>query len=283
MKTRILLLLVALFATVMSTKASIELGEMTILTENGEPYYILVPFTNATNNYQGSIECKTEILDGKKHVGKITLTLSRINASETAQVTEMDKAIDSNFWETAYKRITKEMTGTELKMEDYTDIIVLNNVDLCNSLFMRYHELETVTLNYDEDCTIPRGLFNNINSQTDDNNQAKIKTITCNIGGNITFGEHILPGGGYLGNLKVMCTSENIAKAWYDLKLANESEIYNYKIYLNGEEYTGSTGIDGVVTEKTNNKGKIYNIAGQQVSSNSKGILIKDGKKVVVK
>ncbi len=46
---------------------------------------------------------------------------------------------------------------------------------------------------------------------------------------------------------------------------------------------SGSTGISSTVINVDSNSGKIYNIAGQRVNSNTKGLLIQDGKKYINK
>jgi len=274
-----LALLVAIFATALVAKAGIEVGQPTILSDGGEPYYVLVPFTNTENNYQGSLEGKTiEDAQGKKHVGKFTLSLSRIDALKSAQVTESDKQ-DPNFWETAFKNMTKQMSGHEMVLDDNTDIIVIDNVALVSGLFKNYYELVTVTLNYDGNCTIPSDLFSNNNSSTSQG--ANFSTLNSNIGGEITIGDNVFPSGGYIGNLSIKCTSESIAKKWNDYKAANSTKNYNYKVYLNGVEYNETSAVGEVTAEGAKLAGKCYNAAGQQVNAGSNGLLIQNGKKVI--
>jgi hypothetical protein len=47
--------------------------------------------------------------------------------------------------------------------------------------------------------------------------------------------------------------------------------------------FTDATGIQGVASDKVVNDGKIFNLAGQQVSKSYKGIVIKNGKKMIQK
>ena len=49
------------------------------------------------------------------------------------------------------------------------------------------------------------------------------------------------------------------------------------------EEYQSGTGIMGVNVTKTTTNGAIYNLAGQKVNDTYKGIIIKDGKKMINK
>ena len=269
-----LALLVALVAIAMGAKADFVVGDITILPEEGEPYYLEVPFSDASNNFKGKLIGKTKEDDGKKHLGKCTLQLSRIDNSQPAQFTEFDK----NCLESAFKTMTKQMAGQEMLIEDNTDIIEIDNVALCKSIFTKYTEIEKVTLNYDGDCAIPRSMFNQINNNTQPFNNVKFYDLTCNIGGNITIGEHVFPGGWYVGNLIIYCKKESIAKKWNDYKV---NSTYNYKVYLNGVEYNETTGIENVASENVKSDGKCFNAAGQQVNADSKGLTIQAGKKVI--
>ncbi len=272
-----LALLVALVAIAMGAKADFVVGDITIQSEGGEPYYLEVPFSDASNNFKGKLIGKTVEDDGKKHIGKMTLQLSRIDNSQPAQFTEFDK----NCLESSFKTMTKQMAGEEMLIENNTDIIEIDNVALCKSIFTKYNEIEKVTLNYDGDCDIPRSMFNQINMYTEPFHNVKFYDLTCNIGGNITIGEHVFPGGWYVGNLIIYCNNENVAKKWNDYKAVNSAENYNYKVYLNGVEYTETTGIENVASENVKSDGKCFNAAGQQVNADSKGLTIQAGKKVI--
>ncbi len=273
-----LALLVALVAIAMGAKADFVVGDITILQEEGRPYYLEVPFSDASNNFKGKLIGKTvEELDGNKHIGKMTLQLSRIDNSQPAQFTEFDK----NSLESTFKTMTKQMAGQEMLIEDNTDIIEIDNVALCKSIFTKYTEIEKVTLNYDGDCAIPRSMFNQINNNTQPFNNVKFYDLTCNIGGNITIGEHVFPGGWYVGNLIIYCNNENVAKKWNDYKAVNSESNYNYKVYLNGVEYNETSAVGEVTAEGAKLAGKCYNAAGQQVNADSKGLTIQAGKKVI--
>jgi hypothetical protein len=261
----------------MGAKADFVVGDITIQSEGGEPYYLEVPFSDASNNFKGKLIGKTVEDDGKKHIGKMTLQLSRIDNSQPAQFTEFDK----NSLESTFKTMTKQMAGQEMLIEDNTDIIEIDNVALCKSIFTKYNEIEKVTLNYDGDCAIPRSMFNQINMYTEPFHNVKFYDLTCNIGGNITIGEHVFPGGWYVGNLIIYCNNENVAKKWNDYKAVNSESNYNYKVYLNGVEYNETSAVGEVTAEGAKLAGKCYNAAGQQVSADSKGLTIQAGKKVI--
>ena len=47
--------------------------------------------------------------------------------------------------------------------------------------------------------------------------------------------------------------------------------------------FTDLTGIQGITSGKITNDGKIFNLAGQQVSKSYKGIVIKNGMKMIQK
>ena len=58
----------------------------------------------------------------------------------------------------------------------------------------------------------------------------------------------------------------------------------NAQVGFGGFEFTpGSTGISDITADKTNADAPVYNLAGQRVSKDTKGILIQNGKKFVVK
>ena len=274
---KIFTLLVVLMAITMGAKADFVVGDITILSEEGEPYYLEVPFSDASNNFKGKLIGKTKEDDGKKHLGKCTPQLSRIDNSQPAQFTEFDK----NCLESSFKTMTKQIAGQELLIGNNTDIIEIDNVALCANVFTTYNEIEKVTLSYNGDCTIPRAMFNQINMYTEPFHNVKFYDLTCNIGGNITIGEHVFPGGGYVGNLIIYCNNENVAKKWNDYKAVNSAENYNYKVYLNGVEYNETSAVGEVTAEGAKLAGKCYNAAGQQVSADSNGLTIQAGKKVI--
>ncbi len=73
----------------------------------------------------------------------------------------------------------------------------------------------------------------------------------------------------------------------YQLKLINLDNNGNNNYYIDniyyykGEDPTD--GIDNILSPVTNYQTQIYNLAGQRVDSNYRGIVIKNGKKVIVK
>ena len=272
-----LALLVALVAIAMGAKADFVVGEITVKSEDGEPYYLEVPFSNTSNHYEGLLIGKSVEKNGKNHIGKMTLILYSDGSSQPANFTEYDK----NSLESTFKTMTKQMAGQEMEIGNNTDIIEIHNVELCANVFTTYNEIEKVTLNYNGDCTIPRAMFNQINNNTEPFHNVKFYDLTCNIGGNITIGEYVFPGGGYVGNLIIYCNNENVAKKWNDYKAVNSAENYNYKVYLNGVEYNETSAVGEVTAEGAKLAGKCYNAAGQQVSADSKGLTIEAGKKVI--
>ena len=71
----------------------------------------------------------------------------------------------------------------------------------------------------------------------------------------------------------------------FDVKANKTYKVYcaGSKLGFYGFEFkTGTTGIQGVKAENTAN-GAAFNLAGQQVSENYKGVVIKDGKKMIQK
>ena len=76
-------------------------------------------------------------------------------------------------------------------------------------------------------------------------------------------------------------TFENLISAtgtenfWIKIKGVNDGAPYVYG--------TDPTGINTIVTKKNNGSAAIYNLAGQRVSKDYKGLVVKDGKKTVLK
>jgi hypothetical protein len=74
------------------------------------------------------------------------------------------------------------------------------------------------------------------------------------------------------------------------VELVAETPAKEFKVYFSGqarvlfEVYTGTaTGIETVKAQTIDLNGAIYNLAGQKVSNDFKGLVIKNGKKFVVK
>ena len=80
-----------------------------------------------------------------------------------------------------------------------------------------------------------------------------------------------------------------VDEKYYGTYTFNVKANKTYKVYCAGSKLgfygfefkTGTAGIQGVKAEKAN--AAAFNLAGQQVSENYKGVVIKDGKKVVIK
>jgi hypothetical protein len=69
--------------------------------------------------------------------------------------------------------------------------------------------------------------------------------------------------------------AEGTANFWVSRKGYNDGKVYQYG--------TDPTGIKNVVTNKINGSTAIYNLAGQRVSKDYKGIVIKNGNKYIAK
>ncbi len=80
-----------------------------------------------------------------------------------------------------------------------------------------------------------------------------------------------------------------VEEKYYGTYTFNVKANSTYKVWCDGSKLgfygfelkTGAAGIQGVKAEKAN--AAAFNLAGQQVSENYKGVVIKDGKKVVIK
>ena len=77
------------------------------------------------------------------------------------------------------------------------------------------------------------------------------------------------------------------------IKVGDEVVVYGKLTLYNGTNeintgssiysLNGTTGINNISAEEANADAPVYNLAGQRVGKNAKGVLIKNGKKYVVK
>jgi hypothetical protein len=80
-----------------------------------------------------------------------------------------------------------------------------------------------------------------------------------------------------------------VEEKYYGTYTFNVKANSTYKVWCDGSKLgfygfefkTGTAGIQGVKAEKAN--AAAFNLAGQQVSENYKGVVIKDGKKMIQK
>lgn len=86
------------------------------------------------------------------------LTISPITAGQSAWVSN-EMLASQNFWDTYYATITQQVTGDAHAMGDDIKEMEITNVTLTSSLFQNYSELQKLTLNYDNDVTIPSQCF----------------------------------------------------------------------------------------------------------------------------
>ena len=107
--------------------------------------------------------------------------------------------------------------------------------------------------------------------------------------GTMTFSGDVVKYGEYIvvtTNSGTTVYESNALAEGYTLNVKSGTYIYNIDIYTYDslpeppEEVVGIEGVKANTVKKTN---VIYNLAGQRVDSNYKGIVIKDGKKVLVK
>ncbi len=115
--------------------------------------------------------------------------------------------------------------------------------------------------------------------------------------GSVTAGEFDISEWGFEywgedGTIHQVSTTEDMTLTLTEL---TEGEVYTYRAYaidslskFYGEERTFTAGVDGIdrVTTSdtaTNTTTGTYNLAGQRVSDSAKGVIIKDGRKVLVK
>ena len=97
----------------------------------------------------------------------------------------------------------------------------------------------------------------------------------------------VTPNAGYTADITVTAGEdpvEVIAEAG-----TYHEQAYTHKFIMPAKDvtvkvtFTKSTGINGIVTDDTDDNAPIYNLAGQKVDKNYKGVVIKNGKKVYQK
>ena len=122
----------------------------------------------------------------------------------------------------------------------------------------------TLTLSEQEDGAI-RFLCNSMNDETFTGNDGEVATLTVNITGNMTQGDYPIL-------LKKMKLSETNIDNCYE----TESRMATFTISNNS-----ATGIKQLATNRDNET--YYNLQGQRVNTPSKGVFVKNGKKVMIK
>lgn len=89
-------------------------------------------------------------------------------------------------------------------------------------------------------------------------------------------GEDIIPDTGTKSNGTVTFDVE-AGGVYYVLAAGTKAGFFGFKYT------TGSTGISDITAEEANENAPVYNLAGQRVNKNAKGILIQNGKKFIKK
>ncbi len=230
--------------------------------------YLKFEARNAKNNYKYILDSYEWPADRGP---QLQLTIEPLDASKPAAFTEEDLA-DENYWEPLFQYYTKLIAGEEMYASENIKKLFITDVAILPNQFAGYPDaLNEIYVTASGDYEFPNQCF----YATD---RFSTKKFECNVEGNITLGYDVFPAQ-KSGPMTIYCTKESVAQTWYDYKVAH---LQGYTVYLNGEKYEGD-GVELTEADAANGNGIRYNVMGQRVGNDYKGIVIVDGKKLIVR
>ena len=231
--------------------------------------YIKFEARNTKNNYKYVLDSFEWPSDRGP---QLQLTISRLDDSLPAAFTMEDLA-DINYWEPLFEQYTLMFTGEAMHAYDNIKKLYINDVAIWTNQFRNYpYALNYLEINSSGDYVVPIGCFS-----TKDDHFA-ISSFECKVEGDVTIGDDVFPAANS-GKMTIYCYKEDVAKAWYNYKIANQQA---YTVFLNGEKYEGN-GVELTGADAAQGTGIRYNVMGQRVNENYKGVVIMDGKKLIVR
>ena len=234
--------------------------------------YLKFEARNAKNNYKYILDSYEWTSDKGP---QLQLTIEPLDASKPAAFTAEDLA-DENYWEPLFRKYTAMIAGQAMEASDNIKKLFITDVAILPSQFCKYPDgMQLIDITASGDYEIPANCFSPTSSELE---HFSTKSFECKIAGNMTIGESVFPVQ-KTGGLTIYCYREEIAQAWYDYKVANQ---HNYTVFLNGELYEGN-GVELTGADIVNGNGIRYNVMGQRVNNDYKGIVIVDGKKFIVR
>lgn len=204
--------------------------------------------------------------------GGFFLELSPIDDTKPAQV-DAQMMADKNFWTAIFARKTKEMAGEEMTVKDNVKNLTVTNVALCEDFVTGYEELKTVTLNWTRSDAFRLADKSLLFIYTKDYGEGEsgINVYINYDGTEFSVGQNV-----FTADLVFRIHSESsvVGDALAAYKTATGSKFI----------LEAPTGIDPISAsgEKLGN-GVRYNLAGQHVGKDFHGVVINNGKKILVK
>lgn len=246
-------LLVALFAIALNAQAQITLQDP-VITDS----YMKFVGENEANNYRFTLDTYEWADRGPQ----FQLTIEPIDASKAAQFTT-DDLYDGNYWEPMFRSYTKQMAGEEMTAQDNVKRLYVKNVALLPRQFADYEEFHVIGIEAAGDYSIPEGCFYGCR---------KLEEFDCNVAGTLTLGYQIVDT---QAGFTVKVYTQQSAQVWNEYK---ENTWANFTV-----DDSEVTGVKNVVSDRAANSTTIYNLSGQRIDGAYKGIVIINGKKVIVK
>ncbi len=250
MKTKFYSLLFAFLTVALSARAQITVQDP-VITDS----YLKFVGENATNNYRYTLDTYEWADRGPQ----FQLTIEPIDPSKSAQFSASDLT-DDNYWEPLFRYYTKEIAGKEMTAQNNVKRLYVNNVTLLASQFSDYAELHHIGIQATGNFIIPDGCFSGC---------TRLETFDSNIQGSTLLGSDIVP---VTTEFTVKVYTEQGESVWSGYKQNNSAAFI----------IDGSSHVDGLEADAGQSAPR-YNLSGQRVSANYKGIVVSNGRKVVVK
>lgn len=230
--------------------------------------YLKFEARNANNNYR-------YVLDSYEwHADKgpqLQLAIEPLDPSKPAAFTADDLA-DLNYWEPLFRKYTAMIAGEEMSASENIHKLFIDNVAILPNQFAGYPDaLKEISVTASGDYEFPNKCF----FSTDKFN---IEKFDCKVEGEVTIGIDVFPPQ-KSGKMTIYCAKESIAQAWYSYKVAH---LQGFTVFLNGEKYEGD-GVELTEADASKGNGVRYNVMGQRVGNDYRGMVIVDGKKLFVR
>jgi hypothetical protein len=209
-------------------------------------------------------------IDGNPENG-FFVTVEPINANAPAAI-DATMMADENFWTAVFERKTQELAGERMQVYNNVHQITVTNVTMCENLFSNYSEIHKVTLNWTRSDQFKLA-DNSLVFAVPEHHTNMDAHTGMNIYINYTGNDFVIGNGVFPTTLIFSIHSENqvVGNALLAYKTANNCRF----------EIDAPTSVGKISADEAND-GVKYNLAGQRIGNNYKGIAVKKGKKVVM-
>ena len=175
MKQKILFTFITLLTFAQSLHAEIVIKESVIDLDNQQVKYVC---ENAVNNYRYTLDTYSWSERGPQ----FQILIEPIDKTQPAQFTSSDLN-DENYWEPLFRRVTKQMVGSEMTARDNVKKLYVYNVAMLENQFSDYENIHYLDLEVTGDYTISNGLFSGC---------TRMESIISNVSGTLTLGSNVV-------------------------------------------------------------------------------------------